>query len=185
MTDYTSPDVRNYTIFKGNVFFTPTGGARRHLGNCTQFSFEPAVDTLDHFTAMQGIKKKDFSATLSQTATLSLTLEEMTKLNLQMALFGGDIAADPLTSTEYHNKLGFDIFAVSEVTGMVELEGSNDVGPKYNIKLPSVTFKPNGAIEFIGDADWANVQLQGDVLAVGDSFGRIDNAELPATTTGT
>lgn len=183
MPDFTSPDVRNYAIFKGNVYFKKSGDAtRRHLGNCTGFNFEPAVDTLDHFSAMQGVRKKDFSAVVGQTATITITLEEMTLKNLQLALFGGEIAADGDT-TDGGANLGFEIFAASEVSGILELEGSNDIGPKYNIRLPSVTFKPNGGIEFIGDQDWANTELQGEVLAVGESFGRIWLQDSAVTTT--
>lgn len=178
-----SPNVLNYAVLKGNVYFTPEGGSRRHLGNCTQFDFEPAVESLDHFSAMEGVRTKDFSVTLEKSATLTLTLEEITLKNLQMAMMGGDIsAATGEATTDGGNNMGFEIFAESEVRGVVELEGSNDIGPKYNIRLPSVSFKPSGAIPFIGDQDWASIEVQGEVLVVNGSFGRIWLQDSAATT---
>lgn len=175
MADLASPNVGNYAILKGKVFFTPTGGARRSLGNCTQFDIEPTVDTLDHFSAQEGVKSKDFSATISVSATASLTLDEISLKNLQLALFGSAIAADSdATDTTERADTGFEVLGVSSVTGKLEIEGTNDVGPKYNGRFESVTFKPNGPVSFIGDADWATIQLQGDVLKTGGSFGRID-----------
>lgn len=182
MAELASPNVLNYSVFKGNVYWTPAGGgSRRHVGNCTQFSFEPAVDVLDHFSAMQGVKTKDFSVTLQKSASVSITLEEMTLKNLQLALLGGPVAAD--TDTTDGGLLGFEILAVSQNNGVLELINTNDVGPKYHITLPSVNLRPNGAVEFIGSDDWANCELQGDVLAVGSSFGRIDLLDSGTTTT--
>lgn len=166
-----SPNVLNYAVLKGIVHFTPEGGVRRDLGNCTQFDFEPAVETLDHFSSRTGVRSKDFSVTLEKSATVTITLDEITLKNLQMALMGGTISAGDGT-TEGGDNAGFDIFAESEVRGVLELTGTNDVGPRYNIRLPSVSFKPGGAIPFIGD-DWAAIELSGEVLAVDGSFGRV------------
>lgn len=177
MAELASPNVQNYAVLKGNVYFTPSieGGTRRHIGNCTQFDFEPAVDTLDHFSAMTGTKTKDFSVALTKSATLSLTLEEITLKNLQIAMLGGVLGSDPVTdTTEGHGEQGFEILTTSLVNGKIELIGDNDVGPKYRVTLPSVNFQPNGAVPFMGDADWANIELKGDVLAVDGSFGRVD-----------
>lgn len=177
MAELTSPDTGNYAVLKGNVYFTPSGvgGTKRHMGNCTQFDFEPAVNTLDHFSSMTGIKTKDFSEALEKSATLLLTLEEITLSNLQIALLGDTIAGDPVTATsEGHGLMGFEILANALVNGKVEIIGSNTVGPKYQIILPSVNFIPSKAISFMGDSNWASIELKGDVLAVNGSFGRLD-----------
>lgn len=177
-----SPNVQNYAVLKGNLYFTQTGGgSRRHLGNCTAFNFEPAVDVLDHYSSMTGVKTKDFTATLQKSATVTFTLEEMTLKNFQLALFGGAIAGD--ADTTNGGLQGFDILVNSSINGVLELEGSNDVGPQYLLTLPSVNLRPNSGIDFIGDDDWANMELTGDVLAVGNSFGRMDlRGSEPATT---
>jgi len=164
---YASPDNRNYAVFKGNAYFTPAGGARRHLGNCTAFGTELAVEKLDHFSAMAGIRSKDRSVAIQQTLTLSVTLEEMTLANLQMALFGGE--AEENTDGDW----GFDIGAVTDVVGAIELVGSNTVGPKLTYEYPEVTFTPNGSVEAIGEADWASIALTGDVSFLNGKFGRL------------
>ncbi len=181
MAELTSPNVNNYGVLKGNVYFTPSGGGtRRHLGNAPQFQIELGVDKLDHFSSMTGVKTKDQSIVLEKTCTLTMVLEEITLKNLQLALLGGAIASD--TDTTNGGLQGFEIGAVAQNNGVIELIGSNDVGPKYVMTLYSVNLAPDGAIDFIGD-DWAGLQITGDVLAVNGSFGRIDLQDSAATTT--
>lgn len=165
MPDFNSPNTGNYAVFKGNAYFTPAGGARRHIGNCTQFDVTPSVDSLDHFSAMAGVKTKDKSVVLTKTLTIDLTLEEFTAENMALALFGDGVGED----TDGNKRI--DIFASSEVSGRLELTGSNDIGPRWDYDLPNVTFKPNGAISAIGDSDWANVQVTGEVLFTAGHFG--------------
>lgn len=179
-TELASPNVLNYAVLKGNVYFTPSGGTRRHLGNAPQFQLELGVDKLDHFSSMTGVKTKDQSIVLEKTCTVNLTLEEVTLKNLNIALLGGAIAGD--TDTTDGGLLGFNIGVNSTINGVLELIGSNDVGPQMKITLPSVNFTPSNAIDFIGD-DWAGVELTGDVLAVNGSFGRLDQIGTEATTT--
>lgn len=162
MADIIAPSVNNYQIGKANVYFTPVGGARRHVGNVPSANFEIAPDKLDHFSSMAGIKKKDFSAVLSVTGTLTLTLEEINADNLALALLGSDPAAD--NTTEGDGNIAFIIGAVESVSGRVEVIGSNDVGPKWTYDFPSVTFTPSNAVDFIGE-DFSGLQIEGDVLA--------------------
>lgn len=175
-----SPDVLNYAVLKGNVYFTPAGGSRRHLGNAPQFQLELGVDKLDHFSSMTGVKTKDQSIVLEKTCTLTMSIEEVTLKNLQLALLGDSVNSD--TDTTDGGLQGFDIGVNSQINGVVELIGSNDVGPQYKVTLPSVNFTPSNAIDFIGD-DWAIIELTGDVLAVNGSFGRLDQLGTSATTT--
>lgn len=177
MPDYISPDVRNYQIAKAAVYFTPSGGSRRHMGNVPEASFQVEVEKLDHFSAQAGIKKKDFSATLQVTGTLTLTLEEMTEDNLKLALLGGDTT---------DNTDGDNVFLIGEVqsiSGRVEIIGSNEVGPKWTYDFPSVTFTPSDAVNFIGD-DYSALVLNGDTLAVTvGSKTYFGTAELQGSTT--
>ncbi len=173
MPDFTSPNVGNYTIPKGNAYFTPDGGARRHLGNAPEANFSMEVEKLEHFSAMAGIKTKDFTAVLSKSATVTITLEELTLDNFRIALLGGDNEPDP-ASTE--GDLSFEIGTEDAVTGKLEIIGSNDIGPKYTWVFPSVTFTPSGdGVNIISDSDdaVASIQVEGDVNAVNGSFGRI------------
>jgi hypothetical protein len=167
MTDYVSPDPRNYAIFKGNCYFTPEGGARRHLGNVAGFSLEPAAERLDHFSSMAGINKRDRSVVVQTTATITMTLEEMTLENFKLALLGED--DEEATSGNRRIKL----LAVSEQRGVLEFVGSNDVGPKFHHTFPSVSIAPEGAFEFIqAEAAWASLTVTAEVEAQEDgSFG--------------
>lgn len=160
-----TPSPKNYTIGKANVYFTPEGGTRRHLGNIPTASFQIEVEKLEHFSSMTGIKTKDFIAVTSKSGTLTLTLEEMNTENLALALMGGAIT----DSTE--GDPGFDIGVADAITGRVEIIGSNDVGPKHTWDFPAVTFTPNSAVDFISE-DVMNVELTGDVNAIAGSFGR-------------
>jgi len=54
------------------------------LGNCNQFEFEPQVTRLDHWEHMTGIRSKDFSPIVQQSARCRLRLDEFTVTNLQM-----------------------------------------------------------------------------------------------------
>jgi hypothetical protein len=178
-----SPNTDNYAVLKGNVYFTKTGGTRRHLGNCTQLAVTPEVEKLDHFSSMAGVKSKDKSVVIQKTLTLTLNLEEITLDNLQLALFGGDIAAaDGEATTDGGNDRGFDIFAVSEITGVLEVIGSNDIGPKYNARFPNVSFSPDGGIDLIGDDDWAALQVSAEALYTDGTFGRMWLQDSAVTT---
>ena len=173
MPDFTSPNTANYAIPKANVYFTPEGGARRHVGNVPAANFAMEIERLEHFSSMAGIRIRDFTAVTSKAATLTLTLEEMTLDNLRIALLGGDTEPDP-DNTD--GDLSFEIGAASSISGKVEIIGSNDIGPKYTYVFPSVTFIPSEGVDFISDSDDAvqSVQLEGEVNATGTpaSFGR-------------
>lgn len=175
MVEPVSPSTDLYHIGKANVYFTPkTGGTRRHLGNVPELTFQIETEKLDHFSSMAGIKKKDFSATVSSTATVTLSLEEISLENLRLALLGGSIGTD--SSTEGDGLQGFEIGAVESFTGEIECIGSNDVGQKVTILLYEVTLTPSDAVSFIGE-DYTVLSLTGDCLAKtvgGDtSFGKV------------
>jgi hypothetical protein len=181
MPDFVSPNTGNYQIAKAEVYFTPKGAdpvtGRRHVGNVPEATFAVEVEKLDHFSSMAGIRKKDFSATLGVTATLTLNLEEMTEDNLKLALLGG--ASEDNTDGENT----FNIGEVESTTGRVEVIGTNDVGPKWSYDFHEVTLTPSDAVSFIGD-EYSALVLEGDVLAiaVGD-ITRFGTATLQGSTT--
>jgi hypothetical protein len=179
MSDYTSPDVRNYTIGKGSVFFTPVGGVRRHLGNAVAFEVELTIEELDHFSSMSGVRTKDLVAVLEKSGVIRVNLEEITAENLRIALMGGELDVD----TE-GNKI-FEIMAANLTRGRLEFVGNNDVGPKWTYDFPSVAFRPNGAINQISD-DWMILELEGEIEAVNGKFGTAtlqNSADTTETTT--
>lgn len=154
-----SPNTGNYFIGKGNVYFTPiidgVYTTERHMGNVPQFQFTPNVDTLEHFSSMQGVKTKDFEIITTLEGTLAITLEEYTPNNLAIGLLGA-VDVDAEDGPE------IDVFAVSEVRGKVRLEGTNDYGAKINATFYNVQFTPNGDIGFITD-ELGQIELEGSV----------------------
>lgn len=164
MPAYASPDVRNLVIGKARIYFTLEGETeRRHIGNVPEFAPEPAVETLDHFSSQEGIRKRDRNVVVEQTMSVSFSVEEWTPENLAIALMGE-------IGTDSEGNVTIGIGAVSETRGTIELEMTNSVGPRYNVIFPSVALRPAGAIGFISD-EWAAVDLEGEIDIVNGVFG--------------
>lgn len=175
-----SPNVDNYIIGKGIIWFRPlvngTLQAWRDLGNVPEFEFESSVEKLDHFSSREGVRMKDVSRILEKNATLRVVLEEWSGPNLAMYLLGEKTGADA-TAT-------IDIGTISEIKGQIAFDGTNDIGPQWNLWFPSVTFTPSGSLTPITD-DWGSMELSGDIGVVDNRFGvasltDIAAAELPA-----
>lgn len=154
-----SPNVNNYLIGKGNVYFTPEGGVRRHMGNCPEFEIEMEIEELEHFSSMAGTRTKDLTVVLERSATITLTLEEWSKENIALMVLG---ALD--TDSEGNNVI--HAMQTGATKGLLEFEGTNDVGPKFNYYFPSVSFRPNGALNPISE-EWGTMELIGDINVSG------------------
>jgi hypothetical protein len=163
----TSPSPLNYYFGAGDVYFTPTGGTERHVGNVPSLRLEPKIEKKEHFSSMTGTRTKDDQVIVSRSGTLTMTLDEITLENLQIALFGGPIVAGPPRE--------FPLFGVAEVTGAIRFTGTNEKGNKFQAEILKVTFEP-GAFDFISD-DYASIELTAEVLAVGGAFGTITELE--------
>jgi hypothetical protein len=153
----TSPNVDNLQVGKGVVTFKKTGDlVARHMGNVSALTITPEVETLEHFSSMEGTKKKDLVIVLNQQCTVALTMEEITAHNFALMLFGTvDEAAVGGPEVE--------IMAVSAITGELVFTGTNDVGPKITATLYNVSFTPSGEVGFITD-EFNAMELEGDVL---------------------
>lgn len=91
-----APDVLNYLIGKGEVYFDrfDTNGnstGERHLGNAPSFAATPTEEDLDHYSSMQGVKFKDLSAIISTDLTYKFSLDEPNIDNLLEALKGAEV----------------------------------------------------------------------------------------------
>lgn len=150
-----SPDIDNYTIGKGNVYFSDDGSTWVHVGNVPRFEFEQSLETLDHFSSMEGVKTRDLQIITGNTATLTIDIEEITNMNLQIALMTG-------TSK--------DIGSVTSVRKWVKLTQTQDYGPTREYIFPSVDFKPSGAIGFISEGI-QTITLEGSVNVSLGRFG--------------
>jgi hypothetical protein len=155
----TSPDTINYVLSQANVQFTPTGGSQFHMGNCTRFIYTPTVDKLEHFSRMAPVRIKDKTVIRQISATIQLTLEEVTEENL--ALF---FQADANTSS---------LNAMTDMNqeGVLTLDGTNSVGNQLNFN-GKVSFNPAGDFDFLKE-DWTEILLNADVLLDAGAYGVI------------
>jgi hypothetical protein len=161
---HTSPDIRNYYIGKGNVEVMLDGDTVwRHVGNVVSFEFTPAIDKLDHFSSMEGVKSKDRTVVLTKSGSLKMVMEEFTAENMAMALIGA-------ASVNSSGLDEIDIFSEEQVTCKVRFTGTNEVGPKWQLLFNKVDFIPSAAINPISD-EWGQLEVTGDVSTVGGSFG--------------
>jgi len=141
-----SPSVENYHIGKGIVSFKETGGSTFvDLGNAPSFVYAPTVEKLEHFSSREGVKTKDFTAISLVAAKITMTLDEITALNLAFfALAEIDdtvptaVTLAGLTKTEF--------------TGDIKVVGTNDIGQKVDF-LATVSFVPEGEFSFITSED--------------------------------
>jgi hypothetical protein len=85
-----SPSTDNYTLGKGIVYFNrkdnDTGlyTGERDLGNAPAFSFNIALEKLEHFSSRGGLKAKDKEIISQITPGISFTLDEVNAENLAL-----------------------------------------------------------------------------------------------------
>ena len=89
----TNPSVENYTLGRGRLFFAPYDNAgaltgERALGNAPAFTFNMAIEKLEHYSSMTGLKAKDKSVVTQVTPALNFTLDELSDENMNMLFFG-------------------------------------------------------------------------------------------------
>lgn len=160
-----SPSPFNYYFGKGNLYFTPTGGAERHLGNAPSFKTQTSREKLEHFSSMAGVKEKDDTVTVSKSGTVTITLDEYTLENLQIGLFGGVIA------TNTAGERDMELFGSDEITGSLRFVGSNTKGNTFNVVINLVNFDP-AEIDFISD-EYGQIELSGEMQTVAGVFGTV------------
>jgi hypothetical protein len=153
-----SPNVDNLQVGKGIVEFKKTGQSHfRKLGNVSSMVITPETTTLEHFSSMEGTKKKDLVIVLEQKAKCKIVMEEFTPDNFALMIYGNvDEAAVGGPTVE--------IFANSSITGALRFTGTNDVGPKVTVDLYHVSFTPTGDLGLISD-EFNNMEVTADVLS--------------------
>lgn len=156
----TSPNTGNYYIGKGIVSFKPDGAADyRDIGNVSNLAFSMDITTLDHFSSRGGVKDKDLTIVLEKNSTINLTMDEWTAGNLGLMVLG-DVDEGAIGGPTV------DIFTRNAIQGALKFVGTNEVGPKINVDLYNVSFKPSGDLGFITD-EWGELELEGDILVAG------------------
>lgn len=88
----TAPDTDNYTLGKGVVFFDQLVDSvyqgERDLGNAPSFTFNIALETLEHFSSRGGLKAKDKEVISQVTPGVAFSLDEVNKENLALLTLG-------------------------------------------------------------------------------------------------
>lgn len=154
----TAPNVNNYSIPRGTVTFTPTGGSLTTLGNCTQFRYTSDVTKLDHFSSQVGIRVKDRSVVTQLGATIAMVLDEINAFNLSLYLLAetGTATMGGLTNTD--------------LTGELVFTGANDIGSQVNF-TGQVQFQPGGDFDMIVENEWQTIPLNAEVLISAGAYG--------------
>lgn len=81
----------NYTLGKGVVSFNKKVGSaymgELDLGNCPEFTFNIAIEKLEHFSSRGGLRAKDKEVISEVSPTVSFTLDEISEDNLALLTF--------------------------------------------------------------------------------------------------
>lgn len=130
----TAPSTDNYILGKGKLYFarmvSGVNTGEIDLGNTPAFTLTPAIETLDHFSSMEGLKEKDKSVDVSIGYTGKFTLDEYSRENIMLAIMGltesteaqatGHQVNEPVTARlDRYVKLGKRNVAVLKVTNIV------------------------------------------------------------------
>jgi hypothetical protein len=153
----TAPSTGNYYLGKGILKFDkldvdglPTG--LRDMGNAPNFTIQPVVETLDHFSSRAGIKEKDLQVVTLVGATVKFTLDEYDPENLAIGMLG-DVSGNTVRG-----------LTMPQIEGELQFLGANDVGPNYHASIWRVRLKPTSELGFITE-DWGKIDFEGEVLA--------------------
>ncbi|MDB5555429.1 MAG: hypothetical protein JWL86_5413 [Rhizobium sp.] len=153
-----SPNVQNYSILKGIVWFKEDGDtAFRDCGNAPKMTYTPTVTVKEHFSQREGINTKDFSAVTQVAAKIDFALDEVTSFSVSI-FFQGNVETNTAGDTI--------IRALSNTTrkGILKIDGHNSVGAQVDW-IGNVQFTPTGGFDLIEAADnYSNINIQADVL---------------------
>src|SRR5262252_155160 len=169
-----SPDTTNLLVGKGSLLFQPTGaGSFYAVGNVPTLTLTPKTTLLDHFDSQAGTKTKDLTVVTEKTMEVKMQMEEFTAHNISLLVLGDIDNTDPTQPI-------VNIFTQASVTGHLKYYAANDVGPRWYIDLPSVTFNPSGDLAPISDA-FASMEVTGTVNAQSGIWGTIQLKKSVAT----
>src|SRR5437764_636612 len=94
-----------YASFQGRVYLgkrDPLGNPIevRSPGNVAELKLALKTDVLEHYESQSGQRALDHRMIKQKSATVNMTVEEFTKENLALALYGNYVAATPGTVTD-------------------------------------------------------------------------------------
>ena len=99
-----APDVSNYMLGRGILYFAQFDDngnqlGELDLGNCSSFALTLDTTKLAHYSARQGLRVKDKEVVTELNATGSFTMDEYSKENLCLALFGTTLQESQSTAS--------------------------------------------------------------------------------------
>jgi hypothetical protein len=170
-------DISNLSIMKGIVSFKKEGeSVYRDVGNVTEFETTPEFEELEHQSSREGVKETDKSVVTSRKMTVRMVTDSWDPENVALAMLS-DVTQD----SEGDDTI--DIFSLNAIDGALRFVGTNEVGVRYQVDLPSVSFIPSGSVNWISD-EWNTMEITGKVLKVDGSFGTVkkiaDEGETPS-----
>ena len=155
-----SPNTGNYYVGKGVVKWKGVNDVGyTDLGNAPEFLLTPAVTKLPHYSSRAGRKFRDLQIVSQVEYSFKITLDEITPTNLRLALMGSEADSTGLVSNIGDNP---------QQQGALRFVGTNDVGDKQQVDLPTVLLTTTGAVGFIQDG-FMLLTLDGDITA--DQYG--------------
>jgi hypothetical protein len=195
-----SPNTDNYTLGKGVVFFnrkdmaTKLYTGERDLGNAPAFSFNIALEKLEHFSSRGGLKAKDKEIISQITPGCSFTLDEINKENLSLLTLAelteivqatGTVTGEAQTAflgkrTKLENRMVSSVVVTDAATGLVTyVEGPEGVG-NYQI-VTDLKDEKIGRIYINADQTGATDQMtDGEAILVDYSMADYTYTEVRA-----
>lgn len=134
-----------------------TPGTFRDVGNVPEFKVSLNTSVKEHKESRTGQRVSDGRLITEKKVTVSITLEELSKENLAMALLG---TADSLPSADTVH-----LFSTAQVEYWVKFVGKNTLNADkaVTVELFRVIFDPLKELGVIQD-DYAKFQLEGSAL---------------------
>lgn len=139
-----SPSPLNYFLGSGNLYWTPDGGAERHLGNAIKFEVKTTLTKREHNSRMVSSRAVDATYISGQKCEVTAELEEITPENLAMAYLG------TIAVNSGGNKV-MTALAVTTLRGRFRMNGTNDIGSKYEVIVPHAELLPDGTFDFLAE----------------------------------
>jgi hypothetical protein len=148
-----SPSILNYYQGSGNLYWTPDGGAERHVGNAIKFEVGIEITQVDHNERMTASRAVDRTFITATKANWSASLEEITPENLAMAFLG------TVSTISDSNKV-VSALATTSLRGQLRFVGTNDIGSKFEVTIATAQVTPSGSFDFLGE-DLGVLELEG------------------------
>jgi hypothetical protein len=157
-----APNVDNYLVGKGKVFWRPDGATDLNvdgfleIGNVPEIESTPSAEKLDHFSSREGVQRKDKSAVTQQSMQLRMIMEEFIPENLRIMTMGSEVR-------QLGNVAQWGILSTGLIRGAIRHVGTNDIGPRLVAHIPQVEFSPSGSLNLISE-EWGQAEVTGEAL---------------------